>query len=315
MSASTRKKQRPLHANCARSQGGCTVDLRAVVHAALRNHTWKLGSRSDERRRLEGNAPEARAGDVIRHLFSGDRPGFEWLPGWRSLRGRRLMSASERENPFAMARVIESVPIDRHAVALTFDDGPGEWTPQILDLLRAVGVRATFFVIGESIAGREEILERTSAEGHEIGNHGYRHRNFDAERVPMTDVSEELARTSAEVERVVGTPPKIFRPPQGGYNDDVRVAAAACGFDFLVNVSVWTEDWNCTSPEPVIEGILSHSHLRGGAIIGLHDGRPLREAHAWPDCRATVEAVKVIVPALLAEGFELVTVSEMLAEV
>jgi peptidoglycan-N-acetylglucosamine deacetylase len=233
----------------------------------------------------------------------------------RRTRSRLTSAPNATPAASALARVIDSVPADRPAVALTFDDGPGEWTPTILDVLRDVGVRATFFVIGESIAGREEILERTHSEGHEIGNHGYHHRNFEAERVPAAEITEELALTSAEVERVLRVRPNIFRPPQCGCSHEVLIAAAACGFENVVNASVWTEDWSTTSRQSVVEGILSHAQLRAGAIVLLHDGRPLREADRWPDCRATVEALEVIVPTLLSRGFDLVTVSELLAEV
>lgn len=213
----------------------------------------------------------------------------------------------------ALATVIDRVAIERNVVALTFDDGPGEWTPPILDLLRDAGVRATFFVIGESIEGREDILKRTADEGHEIGNHAYRHLNFPIEQVAIPDICDELIRTTDAIESVIGAPPRVFRPPGFGWNEDVRVAAAACGFDYVVNASVWTDDWNRNSAEPIIEAILSHPELAPGAIIDLHDGRPLRETDSWPDRRATVDAVKAIAPQLLDRGFEFATVSDLFA--
>jgi len=101
--------------------------------------------------------------------------------------------------------------VSRRLVALTFDDGPSEWTAPILDVMKEHGARATFFVIGEAIEGRESVLRRTAAEGHEIGNHTWSHPALTT--IPLDRVREELDFAGDTIERVLGARPRLFRPP------------------------------------------------------------------------------------------------------
>jgi peptidoglycan/xylan/chitin deacetylase (PgdA/CDA1 family) len=207
-----------------------------------------------------------------------------------------------------------------NAVALTFDDGPAEWTLPILNTLREAGVPATFFVLGGAIRGREHILERTLDEGHEIGNHSFSHA--DLPRLPPDRLAAELADSSTAIERVLGRRPTVFRPPYLRWDRGVYRAACATGFDAIVSASVWTDDWMEPSAEAIVSRILGHDCLRPGAIVLLHDGRPPgHPPHGTPrpdgrvssrdDRLPTVAAVGSIVSALLERGFELVTVSEL----
>ena len=100
-------------------------------------------------------------------------------------------------------------------MALTFDDGPAErFTAQVLDILREQQVPATFFVCGENVEEHPDLLRRIVAEGHEIGNHTYSHLfvYFKSRR----RIAEEIDRTQAIIEKVVGFRPSLFRPPYGG---------------------------------------------------------------------------------------------------
>ena len=108
-------------------------------------------------------------------------------------------------------------------VALTFDDGPGPQTPDILDLFRQHGGHGTFFVLGESVEGREEILARTIAEGHEIGNHTFSHPHA------MDATDDELAHDIARCQRLLGHAPVLFRPPYG--EDALRCSRIAAAQD------------------------------------------------------------------------------------
>ncbi len=199
-------------------------------------------------------------------------------------------------------------------VALTFDDGPSECTVPILETLRDVGVPATFFIVGDAIAGREPTLQQMVEDGHEIGNHSLRHPKLHTLR--RKDVQDELTLTSARIRETVGAAPTVFRPPYFGYNRTVLEVAAACGFSQTVCASVYTNDWELESGEAIAAAVIPQ--VRAGSIIDLHDGRPPHDPpHAagfsrddrWP----TVQAVKLIVPALIARGFRFVTVSELLA--
>lgn len=212
--------------------------------------------------------------------------------------------------------ISERSDVGAKVVALTFDDGPAEWTTPILDTLSSYGVRATFFVIGEAISGRESILMREIAEGHEIGNHTRSHFGaLDASCVSREQVEREIQGGRDDIAAVTGAAPRIFRPPgfgSGGYVPDV---AGALGFNWLINASVTTADFNHERAEDISREIMEHERIGPGAIIDLHDGRPPHEApeetrmDRWP----TVAAVEEIVPLLLDHGYAFVTVSELLA--
>ena len=197
-------------------------------------------------------------------------------------------------------------------VALTFDDGPDEWTEPILDALRDAGAHATFFVIGEAIHGNEPVLERIRAEGHEIGNHTMTHPRLDT--VSRRTIASEIRRGSKAIEQAIGEPPTAFRPPGFGYNVAVLEEAYSAGFDRVVLASVATDDFLRDSADDIVEAIAPR--LRPGAIVDLHDGRTPREpahgdgasrADRWP----TVRAVELLIGAL--PEFAFVTASELLA--
>lgn len=195
------------------------------------------------------------------------------------------------------------------AVALTFDDGPStEWTPEILDVLRAHGASATFFVLGAAVDGREAILRRAVAEGHELGNHAYSH----ADPATLDDeaLRDELERTNALIESSTGIRPRLFRPPYADY--DVRVARIAqdVGLSPTVLRSIDPADWREPSPERLAAHVLDRVHR--GAIVCLHDALPPAEPRGMSDREATVAALPPILAGLGARGFRAVTVGELL---
>jgi len=199
--------------------------------------------------------------------------------------------------------------IARREIALTFDDGPSEWTPALLDVFGAHDGRATFFVLGASVAGREEILRRAVAEGHELGNHAYSHT--DPAALSDDALRSELEQTSALLEEVAGTRPRHFRPPYADTDFRVAGVARAAGLARTVLRSIDPVDWNVLDAEAISSRVLAEA--RPGAIVCLHDGIP-------PDGRAgtrtrqpTVDAIRMIVPELGRRGYGLVTVTELLA--
>jgi peptidoglycan-N-acetylglucosamine deacetylase len=181
-------------------------------------------------------------------------------------------------------------------------------TGPLLDLLRDHGARATFFVLGRSIAGREHVLRRTAAEGHEIGNHLYSHRH--PGDLADDEIRDELTRTGAAIEHVLARRPHLVRPPYG--EDAARVARVASELGLGPTV-LWTvdpRDWE----EPPAAAIVSRTldGVRPGAIVELHDGFTPPRSHAKP--QPTVEALAALLPALSGRGYRCLTVSELLAE-
>ena len=195
------------------------------------------------------------------------------------------------------------------ALALTFDDGPSEWTAPILDACARADARATFFVLGSSIAGNEETLRRAVAEGHELGNHTWSH--MDPATLSDGELSGELQRTTAAILDVTGVRPRVFRPPYAESDRRVASVARAAGLEPTVLRSIDPADWRegerCTIVRHIVDRAVR------GAIVCLHDGvSPLERAEgAVRD--ETVAAVADLTVALTARGYRLVTVSELLA--
>ena len=159
-------------------------------------------------------------------------------------------------------------------LALTFDDGPNPaWTPQLLDILAAHHVRATFFMLGQ-YAKAEPILARYIADaGHLIGNHSWSHPNL-ALAAPAR-VREELRRTKDTLEQIIGKPVRYFRPPFGARRPDVLQAARRMGMTPVL-WNAMTSDWSETSADRIaahlidkIDGLESRGRA---ANIVLHDG-------------------------------------------
>jgi peptidoglycan/xylan/chitin deacetylase (PgdA/CDA1 family) len=190
-------------------------------------------------------------------------------------------------------------------IALTFDDGPSPQTPAILDLFAAHGARGTFFVLGESVEGREEILARTAAEGHQIGNHTYSHPHA----LDLDDA--ELAHDIARCQRLLGhLAPQVFRPPYG--EDPLRCSRVAeeRGIPTTVLWTIDPVDYLERDPRAIAELILREA--APGAIVDLHDGWP-RTTSTAADRTPTVEALAVVVPELAARGYRCVTLDELLS--
>jgi peptidoglycan/xylan/chitin deacetylase (PgdA/CDA1 family) len=194
-------------------------------------------------------------------------------------------------------------------VALSFDDGPSLWTEQILDLLAATGARATFFVCGVAIEGREDTLRRCVAEGHEVANHTHTHPELrDLDRAA---IFAELEAASAAIESVLGGPPLRFRPPYFEGSPDIEAVSRELGMGEPVGADAWTTDWDQRPAEQMVAAITSN--CRAGSIIDLHDAVPPQDRAPTPPTRdESVRAVGLLLPWLAERGLASVTVSELL---
>lgn len=193
-------------------------------------------------------------------------------------------------------------PRDRRAIALTFDDGPSQATLTILEILERHRAKATFFVCGLNAERHPSIVRAAARAGHEIGNHGYSHARLWLRNARF--IYEELAAAQRAITAITGTTPRWFRPPYGVRWFGLREAQRRLGLTGVM----WTalaRDWRL--PADAIAARLLRS-AQNGAIFCLHDGRELDPA---PRTAPTVEAVRLLVPALRERGFALVTVSEL----
>lgn len=181
-------------------------------------------------------------------------------------------------------------------IALTFDDGPHKTcTAALLDGLKERGVKATFFLMGENISGKEDLVKRMQQEGHLIGNHSYRH-------VQMTKEGEDEAcraveQTETLIESITGARPEYLRPPYGAWNERLECR---------VNLTtvLWTVDsldWKLQNTEKIVRHV--EKDVQSGDIILMHD-----------IFHTSVEAALRIVDDLKQQGYEFVTVEELLVD-
>jgi peptidoglycan-N-acetylglucosamine deacetylase len=222
--------------------------------------------------------------------------------------GRRGAAARFIPTAWRAPAIIDSRPrVSEPLLALTFDDGPSRWTGPILDLLDEAGAKATFFVLGVSIYGREDVLHRIVGGGHELGNHTQSHP--DPAQVSDEVLIEELRAAGEAIAAVAGRAPRLVRPPYGGDPRRVSRAARAVGAGPVIMWSVDPADWRQPEAGPIIEHVLEH--VRHGSIVDLHDGIP-PDSNGTPSRQATVDAVAELVPELQRRGYRLVTVSDLL---
>jgi len=192
---------------------------------------------------------------------------------------------------------------DRRSVALTFDDGPSESTPQILELLARYSIPATFFQCGLNVLRLPDISTAVRAAGHEIGNHSHTHLLLPL--APRGIIEEEFARAQQVIEDTTAFSPTLLRAPFGVRWFGFRRMQQRLGLGGVM----WTVigyDWSLPA-RAIVERV--ERRIANGSIICLHDGRLLRPR---PDIRETVQAVRALIPLVLERGYSFETVSQLL---
>lgn len=193
---------------------------------------------------------------------------------------------------------VRSVAAAGKRVALTFDDGPHpEWTERYLRVLEATQTPATFFVIGTQAAARPELVQAVLAGGHEVASHSWRHANLS--EVSQADAEADLGQAVSSLEEITGAPVKYFRPPYGALSPHLLAAADKIGVR-TVNWSVDPRDWSNPGPQVIIQRVMDN--VFAGSIILLHEARP-----------GTLTALPLLIKELRDQGYELVTVSDLIA--
>ena len=197
---------------------------------------------------------------------------------------------------------------DQKVIALTFDDGPWPTTTgQILDILKENGAHATFFQIGEQVAGMADTEKRIVEEGNQVATHTWDHARGSGQGVNLTIMSAEEQRTEVQrgfeaIESALGTSvTHVLRAPGGNYYgplvDNLKdLVDAEIGWD------VDTKDWSRPGTEAIEQALLS---AKPGDVVLMHDG--------GGDRSQTVEALRSALPKLVAQGYKFVTVDELMA--
>ncbi|WP_375103566.1 polysaccharide deacetylase family protein [Paenibacillus sp. RS8] len=200
----------------------------------------------------------------------------------------------------AKLSLVHKVPTQEKVVAFTFDDGPHPlYTKELLDIFHKHNGKATFFMIGEELNMYEAIAAQVHMAGHEIGNHTYSHP--DLTTLTIDEARAELQRADDTIRKVTGKHVLNFRPPFFGVNDDILMLAAEFGYHSIGAVNGEAKDWE----QPGVDFILNHTRptIENGSIFLFHDG--------YGERAQTIEAVRVLVEELDAEGYRFVTLSEL----
>lgn len=184
----------------------------------------------------------------------------------------------------------------RKCIALTFDDGPGPHTTELLDVLKSRGVRASFFDIGSNVRRYPALVKRQADEGHTVGNHTYNHPSLTL--VSDDAITREITSTNDAIQAITGRKPRYLRPPNGAINAHVATLVGAQGMTSVL-WSVDTRDWAGRNVDIIYNRIIAGA--RPGSIIILHD------IH-----RTSVETVARSVDKLRTQGYEFVTLDDML---
>jgi len=184
----------------------------------------------------------------------------------------------------------------RKLVALTFDDGPhAGYTVKLLQVLKALHVKATFFLVGKQVDKFPSLVQMEALEGHELGNHTYDH--VDLTQIPPELIGFELDECDRAIRRATGSSARFFRPPGGQFAPDVVREATRRHFI----TALWSDDPGDYS-KPGADVVLQRTldHLSNGSVILLHDGIP-----------DTLSVLPTFVSEARRRGYEFVTMSEL----
>lgn len=184
-------------------------------------------------------------------------------------------------------------PRDAKVVALTFDDGPSEYTPGFLQVLREKGVNGTFFEVGQEMPGREATMRQILAEGNELGDHTMNHVEYPG--------YSQIAGAAQRIEDYTHFKPCLFRPPGGAVNSSVVATAGSLGMR-TINWDVDPRDWSTPGTSAIYNTIVGTT--QPGSIILMHDGGGPRGE--------TLAALPSIIDTLRGRGYRFETVSQLL---
>jgi peptidoglycan/xylan/chitin deacetylase (PgdA/CDA1 family) len=192
-------------------------------------------------------------------------------------------------------------------VALTFDDGPSPiWTPQILAKLKDYGIKATFFMIGEHVQRYPEIARYVAEQGHEIGNHSFRHHIIFYYK--PEELIEDIKHAEKIIRKATGKTTIYFRPPKAWLTAQEKVICSQLGYKIVL----WTlnsKDWVGFDDQYIIKYILKN--IRPGDIILFHDSGGLLSTEGG-DRHETVNSLTKLIERLQKKGYRFVTITELL---
>lgn len=205
------------------------------------------------------------------------------------------VSGASRKTGQADLEVLAECSDEMPQLALTFDDGPSEYTITLSEGLKERGVQATFFLLGENMERNEAAVKQLAQDGHLLGNHSYHHVQLN--KLSQSKACQEIVKTNNLIYEYTGIYPMYVRPPYGEWDTKLD-----CGIDMIpVFWSVDSLDWKLKNTDQIVKKVLAQ--VEDGDIILMHDGYS-----------TSVEAAFQIVDNLKKEGFRFVTADKMIVD-
>lgn len=189
-------------------------------------------------------------------------------------------------------------------VALTFDDGPSQYTLQIVNKLNKYNIKATFFMTGNAIQSFTDLVKQLHHEGHLIANHSWDHTNANEYQVLENYWQEQILPTNNLIKHITGITPSLFRPPFGSTTDKIVHKLITQKMKTVI-WSIDTQDWNNEINTPKHIAALAIKHAHPEAIILMHDGGGNRQS--------TVDALDEIIQHYRELNYQFVTVEELIS--
>ncbi|MBA4543559.1 polysaccharide deacetylase family protein [Thermoactinomyces sp. CICC 10521] len=278
---------------------GCTTDQADQVHNEQQKHpsSAETNHPQDQKQYASGSKQNADQQKPSKPAVTNPIPKYEFTPvnpdTLDQKQSEDLARLKDQSVIFNSSRKIKKV-------ALTFDDGPDDqYTPQILDILKEENVHATFFVVGKMAHKNPQMLKRIVSEGHIIGNHTWDHPLIP--KLTQKQLESELERADQEIYKIIGYKVHFFRPPYEAIHGG-KEQILAKGYQ-IIDWDVDTEDWKAgRTPEGIYQTIVKE--VQPGSIILEHC--------AGGDRSATVKSLRKTIQYLKNQGYEIVTLDQLL---
>lgn len=191
-----------------------------------------------------------------------------------------------------LQRVVSTIDPEKPVVAITFDDGPSQYTKEIIKTLKENDCNATFFVLGNKVEAYQDVIRESIKNGNEIGNHSYNHKWLS--RLSKEKIMEQINKTQDILQQTVNYTPTHLRPTYGSVNQRIKNTTK-------LSITLWTidtKDWKLKNVDRIVERAIKD--IEDGDIILMHD-----------IFERSSEALKKLIPLLKEQGYQLVTISEL----
>ena len=205
-----------------------------------------------------------------------------------------LTRCSFDENGKLISKTESQIDPNKPAIALTFDDGPGPRTMELLAQLEKYNAHATFFMLGQKVSSYPDAIRKMQEIGCELGNHSYDHP--DLSKLDAAGIQSQISQTNEGIRGIAGNGATVLRPPYGAISSTLSSNAGMP----MILWNIDTLDWKTRNAQSTIDAVMKD--VKDGDIILMHD------IHS-----ETIDAALQLIPRLQAEGYQLVTVSELAA--